>query len=86
MPGGDDLIQQLRLGAMLLSPTDPLRAEVNDEKWGDYGRAVYNAMMSDRFVQAVLAAVCAYDAQSPETPQTQISRRLRVFLTTGTIA
>lgn len=76
----------MRLSAMVTDDSSPLRQETTHEMWGDYGRTVYVHLTSERFVQAIVSAITTYDRETKETPQDQMARRLRVFLTTGAIA
>lgn len=84
---GDRLMfAQLRISAMLSPPSDPLRAEVNEARWADYGRAIHAHMMDPRFVQAVYCALASFDEKGKEPPQIHVARKVRAYLTTGTIA
>lgn len=78
------LFNEMRLMAMVADHLQPMRKEVEDAMWADYGRAVHAHLLDERFVQAITACLLMHDGK--ELPQHSIARRLRVYLTMGTIS
>jgi hypothetical protein len=81
-----DLFNAIRVAAMLTPPLDPLYKEVSDTRWADYGRRIHENLTDPRFVQAVFCALASFNDEGKEKPQHHVARRLRLYLTTGTIA
>ncbi len=79
-----DCFEMMASLAVIMKSTDPLKAEVLEERWAQFGRTVYSNMHDERFRVAINMALLAADGK-PEAYQIIVSK-LRTFLLTGTIA
>lgn len=77
----------LRRRAMLAPALDPVRLEVADQLWAEWGRKVNFNMENPKFLIALRTALTqAENEGSDEITIPTLARRLRVYLMTGTIA
>ena len=71
----------------LLEQPDVDRREVTDQMWADMGRRMYQNLMDEKFVKALVNAQLAAVNNGKNEPVHQgIARRIRAFIFSGTIS